>query len=424
MLPSVTPTLQADPECARPDSAGTGPDDQARDQRADPAPQDGLTSPTTPLRAELRAFESIDRATWDRVASLNPYATPFSTWAFHRAWWDAYGSNGHDHTLVVTDPSAADGDRIVAIAPLMHRHVVEPSDVDTHTTIRHTDGPELTSVEPTACAVYFGASYHADYATLLAHPADMPRAADAIVEELAGEHPIDPWSVIDLRRLRQADPATDILAAAFGKREVGEGWTLNLEREDVCPVIRLPQGADIDGFLATLGKKERHEIRRKVRRAEEAGTVALEESKDPVADLETFIDLHQARWGERGLFPPTPGGHQARVFVRRLFELFSEARIADPAYPTVHLSFLTVDGKRIGASIHFETAGSLLYYNAGIDPEARALSPGVVLLERLVRRALERGKCRVDLLRGDEPYKYEWGGVDEPVLRILVRRTL
>jgi hypothetical protein len=36
--------------------------------------------------------------------------------------------------------------------------------------------------------VYFGASYHADYATLLAHPRDMPRAADALVGELGPEH--------------------------------------------------------------------------------------------------------------------------------------------------------------------------------------------------------------------------------------------
>jgi CelD/BcsL family acetyltransferase involved in cellulose biosynthesis len=107
--------------------------------------------------------------------------------------------------------------------------------------------------------------------------------------------------------------------------------------------------------------------------------------------------------------------------VRRLFELFGAAA---PGGATVHLGFLTVAGKRVGAEIHFETAGSVLYYNAGVDPEARDLSPGVVLLERLVRRAIERGKCRVDLLRGDEPYKYEWGGVDEPIQRILIRRTV
>jgi len=193
----------------------------------------------------------------------------------------------------------------------------------------------------------------------------------------------------------------------------------------VCPVIRLPQDADFEAYLETLGKKERHEIRRKVRRAESKGEVELVESTDPLADLDKFIELHQAKWGDRGLFPDTVGGAQGRTFVRRLFETFAAATSGPDAvadHPTVHLGFLTVDGRRIAAEIHFETAGSLLYYNAGVDPSAKALSPGVVQLERLVRRAIERGKCRVDLLRGDEPYKYEWGAVDEPVQRILVRR--
>ena len=30
---------------------------------------------------------------------------------------------------------------------------------------------------------------------------------------------------------------------------------------------------------------------------------------------------------------------------------------------------------------------------------------------------------RLDFLRGDEPYKYEWGAVDEPIQRLLVRRN-
>ena len=36
--------------------------------------------------------------------------------------------------------------------------------------------------------------------------------------------------------------------------------------------------------------------------------------------------------------------------------------------------------------------------------------------------AIERGTCRVDLMRGDEPYKYEWGAVDEPIYRLLLER--
>ncbi|MEO8273776.1 MAG: GNAT family N-acetyltransferase, partial [Chloroflexota bacterium] len=412
----VTPTLQA---------------------RAD-EPARELATPKTsdrPLTAERRAFSDIDPAVWDELAALNPWATPFSSWAFHRAWWDAYGENAHDETLVVVDPGAADPGRPVAIVPLMDRHVVEASDAATHTTIRHTDPATLTPVPPTACAVYFGASYHADYATVLAAPADLPRAAEALATAFANEtvspqpssadpdHP-EPWAAIDLRRLRLGDPAAEALATAFGNHEMAEGWTLNVEREDVCPVATIPQGADLDAFLSTLGKKERHEIRRKVRRAEAAGAVELIESTDPAADLEAFIDLHQARWGERGLFPPTPGGDQSRRFIRRLFELFGASGDAHAAAGwSIHLGFLTVAGRRIGAAIHFETADSVLYYNAGVDPEARDFSPGVVLLERLVRRAIDRGKTRFDLLRGNEPYKYEWGAVDEPIQRVLVRRT-
>lgn len=389
-------------------------------------------NPDRPLIAERRAFHDIDQAVWDDLAVRNPWATPFSAWAFHRAWWDAYGPNAHDETLVVIGTGAADPDRPIAIVPLMDRHVVEPNDAETHTTLRHADTAPLTPIPPSACAVYFGASYHADYATVLADPSDLPGAAEALASAFAREavtppptpadpnHP-EPWAAIDLRRLRLGDPATDALAAAFGNHEMAAGWTLNVEPEDVCPVIRVPEGADLDGLLATLGKKERHEIRRKVRRAEAAGDVELVESADPLADLDAFIDLHQARWGDRGLFPPTPGGDQSRRFIRRLFELFGQGR--GPAEWSVHLGFLTVAGRRIGAAIHFETADSLLYYNAGIDPGARDFSPGVVLMERLVRRAIERGKCRFDLLRGDEPYKYEWGAVNEPIQRILVRRT-
>ncbi|HSO30613.1 MAG TPA: GNAT family N-acetyltransferase, partial [Candidatus Sulfomarinibacteraceae bacterium] len=361
------------------------------------------------------------RETWDRLAAANPWATPFSSWAFHRAWWDAYGSNAHEQTLIAVRADAAAGVDPVAIVPLMHRHEVEPEDAERHTSIRHGGGAPLTPVPPTAKAIFFGASYHADYATVLAPPADLPGVAEALVAHLAattrqGAAEL-PWDAVDLRRLRCDDPATDALAGAFRRHEMGEGWTLTLEREDVCPVATLPLGGTIDDVLGTLGKKVRHEIRRKVRRAEAAGEVALEESADPLADLEAFIDLHQRRWGADGLFPDTPGGAQSRIFFRRLIELSG----GDGA---LRLSFLTVGGHRIAASVHFETEDSILYYNAGVDPDARDLSPGVLLVERLVRRALERGKRRLDFLRGNEGYKYEWGAIDEPIQRLLVRRGI
>ena len=99
------------------------------------------------------------------------------------------------------------------------------------------------------------------------------------------------------------------------------GWTMNLEREDVCPVLTLPDVTTFDDYLATLPKKERHEVRRKMRRAESKGEVRLDDSTDALRDLDVFIDLHQRRWGDDGLFRPTAGGQASRRFFARLLEL-------------------------------------------------------------------------------------------------------
>jgi CelD/BcsL family acetyltransferase involved in cellulose biosynthesis len=399
----TAPTLDAEPACPGP-------------LEGLPPPTDERTgAPTADLRAERRSFDSIPQASWDRLVDRTPWATPFSAWAFQRAWWDAYSDNAHDETLVVCREGAATDAEPIAIVPLMHRHEVEPTDAVTRTTMRHGADLGLTPVSPAAKAIMFGASYHADYATVLADPADLPGVSRAVADYVASPASGD-WDVVDLRRLRCADPAGPALAAAFGAYEIANGWTLNVEREDVCPVVTFDVGLDIEDFLATLGKKERHEIRRKVRRAAAVGEIRLVASRDPFADLELFIDFHQKRWGANGLFPPTPGGDQSRVLFRRLFELFG------PDGP-FGLTLLHVGDRVIASGVHFETDDALLYYNAGLDPDARDLSPGVVMIHAYVRRALEHGIRRMDFLRGDEPYKYEWGAVDEPIQRVLLRRT-
>jgi len=379
--------------------------------------------PATPggLRAVRLPFDAISPATWDALAAASPWATPFSRWAVHRAWWDAYGANAHEQTMVVTDHAAADRDEPLAIVPLMHRHEVEPDDAILRTRLRADPHLSRTAVAATAKAVFFGASYHADYATVLARPEDMPAVAEALAESFAGPggaddpgHP-SPWDVLDLRRLRCGDPAADALAAAFGSR-TGAGWRLVREREDVCPVLALAPGTDFEAYLGTLGKKERHEVRRKLRRAEAAGEVRLVRSADPAADLDAFVDLHQRRWLDRGLFPPTVGGDQSRTFFRRLFELLG-------GDGTVQLWFLEAAGRRVAAGVWFEDAEAWYFYNAGVDPDARDLSPGVLLSAKAIEAAIAAGRRRFDFLRGDEPYKYGWGAQDEPVQRLLVVRT-
>jgi CelD/BcsL family acetyltransferase involved in cellulose biosynthesis len=44
------------------------------------------------------------------------------------------------------------------------------------------------------------------------------------------------------------------------------------------------------------------------------------------------------------------------------------------------------------------------------------------MIHAYVERALAEGRHRLDFLRGNEPYKYQWGAVDEPIQRVLLRR--
>ena len=380
-----------------------------------PGPAMSATTGTR-LVAVRRPFDSIDGAVWDALVDRTPGATPFSRHCVQRAWWDAYGATAHDQTLVVVDEAApAAPDAIVGIVPLMHRHELEPGDVAARTTIRHQPGCVLRPVPASATAVFFGASYHADYATVLAAPGDLNAVCDAAVASLAAQD-ATAWDVLDLRRLREGDPAADALAKALEWAAPTAGWVVTREQEDVCPVVTLAPGADFEGFLGTLGKKERHEIRRKVRRAEAAGEVKLEQSASPIDDLEAFVELHQKRWGDEGLFPPTEGGAASRRFFAGLFQNCAPTGI-------VELSFLTVAGRRVAAGVTFDDGDTVYYYNAGVEPDARELSPGVVMVAHYIQRAIELGRRSVDFLRGDEPYKYEWGAVDSPIERLLVQRT-
>jgi len=279
------PALATEPACLE------APKDEDRDPRPRPAVAPPLAAGS--VRIEPREMASIPRTTWDRLAAATPWATPFSAWAFHRAWWDAYGDNAHEQTLVVVAANAPavasgavrlgpdgglrpgpTGDDILAIVPLMHRHEVEPGDAATATRMRHGH-PTGSPVRPTAKAVFFGASYHADYATILADPTDLDAAAEALVEALAAgpdpAHGDADWDVVDLRRLRHDDPALHALQAAFARRGAREGWHVAREQEDVCPVLSLPEDGDWETYLSSLDRKDRHEIRRKIRRAETAG---------------------------------------------------------------------------------------------------------------------------------------------------------
>ena len=113
-------------------------------------------------------------------------------------------------------------------------------------------------------------------------------------------------------------PALESASCAVSTQTLN--WQTTREQEDVCPVVTV-RGDTWDEYLATLDKTARHEIRRKMRRAEAIGELSIEIVPPTEDAIDDFIRLHTQRFGENGLFPDNEGGRRSLLFIRRLAEL-------------------------------------------------------------------------------------------------------
>ncbi|MFZ9386166.1 MAG: GNAT family N-acetyltransferase, partial [Candidatus Limnocylindrus sp.] len=202
------------------------------------------------------------------------------------------------------------------------------------------------------------------------------------------------------------------MVAAIQRAATRAGRTATYDVEEPAPFIDLRGINTLDEHLDRLDKKQRHEIRRKVRRGEAAG-VEIRASDNLLADLPEFIRLHRARWGERGLFTNSPKGVEEEIFLRELLATVSGDTV----------TMLMARNEEFGtfaAGLFLRDAGAIRYWNAGGDAAARALSPGVLLFVHGVTLAIKEEREQFDFLRGNEAYKYECGAVDAQVMKVQV----
>jgi CelD/BcsL family acetyltransferase involved in cellulose biosynthesis len=190
------------------------------------------------------------------------------------------------------------------------------------------------------------------------------------------------------------------------------GYRFRVEEMDRSPFVPLP--GDFEEYLARLGKKERHELRRKLRRASEALprlSYRVTSSREELdADFASFVSLHRLSHAEKEKFMD---GRMERFFREIAEGFFAAGRL--------RLAFLS-DGKAdLASAFQIEWDGAILLYNSGFDPRTRELSPGVVLLARCIEDAIRRGRREYDFLRGRERYKYDLGGKDRVVHRADIR---
>lgn len=170
-----------------------------------------------------------------------------------------------------------------------------------------------------------------------------------------------------------------------------------------------------DEYLLRIDKKQRHEIRRKMRRAAESEKDVRFHVIDRTADIESemnaFFDLMvQDPNKEQFLHPEMR--EQMSVTIRNAFER---------GY--LWLAFLEVDGSKAAASLNFDYRNKLWGYNSGVGREHMELSPGWVLLAYVIQWCTDNGRSEFDFMRGDEEYKYRFGGVNKYVMRARARKS-
>ena len=173
--------------------------------------------------------------------------------------------------------------------------------------------------------------------------------------------------------------------------------------------------ADWDQYLSVLTKKDRHELRRKLRRLDaqtEWRWYCFTSPDEVMENFDSFLSLMRMSRADKEEFMTLEREQFFRALARRMAEL-----------DRIRLFFLELDGHEAAASLCFDYGGKRLLYNSGYDPELSYYSVGLLLHAMCVRDAIEQGLTYFDFLRGPEPYKAHLGGHQKSLYRMVVKRS-
>jgi CelD/BcsL family acetyltransferase involved in cellulose biosynthesis len=132
--------------------------------------------------------------------------------------------------------------------------------------------------------------------------------------------------------------------------------------------------------------------------------------------LETLICLHTARWrrqGEAGMIAANCSADFLREVVPKL-----------AAQGHVLFFGLEFQGRTVALILSFPYQNVLFSYLSGFDPEYEQYGFGRLLLHKSLEYAFAKKFKSWNFLRGNEPYKFEWGATLVPKTRLLISRQL
>ncbi len=332
------------------------------------------------IERDASGFDAL-RVAWNELLAQSQTHTIFLSWEWQTTWWRHWGTD----ELYLLHWHDEESGRLLGIAPLFI---------------------DLTTDNQRRLLLVGGVEV-SDYLDIIVTPVDAAAVYANLAAWLTG--PLAPaWDLFELVNVPAASPTL----AAF-PTHLPPQWSVVARQEDVCPLIRLP--ADWDSYLDLLDKHQRHEVRRKLRKIEQAPAVRwrLSAAPDDLArDVEDFIALHQLSSADKDDFMTEP-----------MKDFFRDVAQVMAARGWLALALLSVDNRPASALFSFTWQDQWLLYNSGYDPvNFKDLSTGVVLLARCIEHAIAHGYRIFDFLQGNEVYKYRLGGRNSEVWRLTVRQ--
>ncbi|HEY81692.1 MAG TPA: GNAT family N-acetyltransferase [Dehalococcoidia bacterium] len=312
--------------------------------------------------------ESFDRLTsyWADSSLGLKWGSVFVLPQWLEVWWQAFQPQTQLYLGVVRDSS-----EVIGIAPL-----------------------QLSEGR----ASFIGAPDVCDYLDFIVAPGREKDFFHTLLDELQRQG----VATLDLRALRPDSTAITHLVEVARSR----GLEMLCREEEVSLELDLP--ATWEEYLKGLDKKQRHEVRRKLRRLWEAGKVAYrydEVNRQEVRGLlDTFLRLFSLSREEKARFLTA----RVESFFHSLAEAMAELKL-------LRFGILELNQMPVAMTMGFDYQGTAYLYNSGYDPACNSLSVGLLSKVLGIKESIARGKKKWDFLKGAEKYKYQLGGREIPL---------
>ena len=269
-------------------------------------------------------------------------------------WIAAWRSNSTNHLFIAL---AWNGQRLVAVLPFA---------------IRRWCGTRI--LEWAAQAV-------SDYCDAIGEQPEIVRLLWQEVSKTGG------FDVIRLKNVRPDSAIAAVFADSMESRQEG----------DVCLNLR-NEWANGEHWFRTQNKKKRNNFSRGKRMLTQEGELAFQqmtETPEPKL-LEQLVEMKRQNMAANGI--KSSSDTAMLVALTRALEKIEALKI-----------FLATCGDRlVAASINAVQGKVLLAYFAVYDAAFARASPGILLMTEYTRWAFDTGLTKVDYLRGEETYKFEF----------------